>query len=141
MAYNLLLSPEFLEQGMVLYVAHPQIAEGNPHYWVVLNKEIDDSDPVLYLIATSKIDRVENYCKKVNPKLLNSLVFLNPVEESLLTKDTVLNCNEVKPISLRQLNKLEVKYKGKLKEETIRKVIIAVEASVRVEVELKKKIV
>jgi len=141
MAYNLLLSPEFLEQGMVLYVAHPQIAEGNPHYWVVLNKNIDESDPVLYLIATSKIDRVENYCKKVNPKLLNSLVFLNPVEESLLTKDTVLNCNEVKPISLRQLNKLEVKYKGKLKEETIRKVIIAVEASVRVEVELKKKIV
>jgi len=141
MEYNLLLSTEFLEQGMVLYVAHPQIAEGNPHYWVVLNKEIDESEPVLYLIATSKIDRVENYCKKVNPKLLNSLVFLNPGEENLLTKDTVLNCNEVNPISLRQLNKLEVKYKGKLKEETIRKLIIAVNASVRVKIELKKKIV
>jgi len=140
-AYNLLLSPEFLEQGMVLYVAHPQIAEGNPHYWVVLNKEIDESDPVLYLVATSKIDKVESYCKKVNPKLLNALVCLNAEEEALLTKDTVLNCNEVNPISLRQLNKLEVKYKGKLKEETIRKVIIAVNASVRVKVELKKKIV
>lgn len=136
-----MLSTEFLEQGMVLYVAHPQIAGGNPHYWVVLNKEIDESDPVLYLVATSKIDKVKSYCKKVNPKLLNALVCLNAEEEALLTKDTVLNCNEVNPISLRQLNKLEVKYKGKLKEETIRKVIIAVNASVRVKVELKKKIV
>jgi hypothetical protein len=141
MECNISLSPEFIKQGMVLYVPDIQVADGNPHYWIILNKEIDVTDPVLYLIATSKSEKVEMYCRKVNPKMLNSLVRLEIEDEEFLTKKTILNCNEVKMIELRRLNGRDIKYISQLTNETINKVVIAVDCSVKVRVEYKKMIV
>lgn len=85
-----------LKPGAVFLVSVNTIADGIPHYWIILNDCMKDNDEVVFLIASSKIEEAQKWCSKNNPPLSrDSLVFINDDEYEPFTKQTILNCHRI----------------------------------------------
>lgn len=102
---------ETLKPGAVYYFANNDFDTDEPHYFVILNKDIKitESESLITVCATSKVDKKKNYViKRGFP--LTTLCILNNSDCNFLSKETVFNGNSTYEFTILALfNKLKSK--------------------------------
>ena len=93
-----------LKPGSVHYITLNQ-SEGfnspEPHYFIVVSEQSDEED-ILYVCCTSQLEKIR---KRMHFQKLSeeTVVFTDPEEYTVLSKDTAINCNSIFIQSLDEL--------------------------------------
>lgn len=85
-----------LKPWMVFKFKHEEVSEYIPHYFVIINKDIENSPVLVLPVSTSQITKRINWYNrcKLNKECL---VIIEPEESSnILSKKSAFDCNEVK---------------------------------------------
>lgn len=90
-----------LQPGAVYLFKHDAFPD-HPHYFVVLNKEVNQGDVLYMVCASSKLDKREEWVQRRRIPS-DTLVYVEPGECSFLKKRTVFDCNAVYPIAFEVL--------------------------------------
>lgn len=89
-----------LREGTVYYFTHHSLSSAEPHYFIVVNSDPLTQKVLLLAVVTSQIDRV----KLRRKACLETLVELGPDDYSVLTKASIVDCNDLKEIPLADFN-------------------------------------
>lgn len=116
--------------------------DAKPHFYV--NVPVNESSSLLLCIITSQIENRKNYYSKTNKKALNSLVYVDNMTLSFLSKESVIDCNQPELIGRHELIKMvDPKYGIEMKASQIplnlqKKIIQAIQNSPVVKKYIKK---
>jgi len=89
-----------LREGTVYYFLHHSLTSPEPHYFIVVNSDPLAQKVLLLAVVTSKIDKV----KLRRKACLDTLVELTPEMFDVLTKPSIVDCNDLKEIPLAEFN-------------------------------------
>ena len=126
-----------LRAGSVFYFQARELSSGEPHFFVVVNREPITTKLLLLTIVTSKVDKV----RLRNRERLNTVVEISPREFSEFKVLSAVDCNVVLEKPLAELAGLvkrkEVRYHKDLPPELFSKIKSAIQASPLVADEIK----
>jgi hypothetical protein len=89
-----------LREGTVYYFAHHTLTSPEPHYFIVVNSDPLTQKVLLLAVVTSQIDKV----KLLRKACVETLVEMSPDTFDVLTKPSIVDCNDLKEISLMDFN-------------------------------------
>lgn len=89
-----------LREGTVYYFAHHSLTSTEPHYFIVVNSDPIKQKVLLLSVVTSQIEKV----KLRRKACLETVVELTPTDLDLLTKPSIVDCNDLKEIPLADFN-------------------------------------
>jgi hypothetical protein len=89
-----------LREGTVYYFAHHSLSSPEPHYFIVVNADPLAQKVLLLAVVTSKIEKA----KLRRKACLDTLVELTPNEFDVLTKPSIVDCNDLQEIPLADFN-------------------------------------
>lgn len=89
-----------LREGTVYYFAHHSLSSPEPHYFIVVNSEPVKQKILLLSVVTSQVAKV----KLRRRSCLETLVELYPADFDVLTKPSIVDCNDLKEIPLAVFN-------------------------------------
>ena len=126
-----------LRAGSVYYFQARELSSGEPHFFVVVNREPLTAKLLLLTIVTSKVDKV----RIRNRERPNTVVEISPKEYDEFKVLSAVDCNVVleKPLSelVGLVKRKEVRYHKDLPPEIFAKIKSAILASTLVADELK----
>jgi|ERR1035437_96877 hypothetical protein len=126
-----------LRAGNVYYFQSRELSSGQPHFFIVVNRDPITTKLLLLTIVTSKVDKV----RIRNRERPHTAVEISPQEYSEFTMLSAVDCNVVLEKSLTELAGLvrrkEVRYHKDLSPEIFGKIKAAILASPLVADELK----
>jgi hypothetical protein len=96
-----------LREGTVYYFIHHSVFSPEPHYFIVVNSDPLAQKLLLLAVVTSQIDKV----KLRRKACLDTLVEISPVTFDVLTKPSIVDCNDLKEIPLADFNAQFVAHK------------------------------
>jgi len=126
-----------IKQGTVYYFPLPSLLSSRePHFFIVMNAKPINADIFYMLVSTTNFERVKEWC------LPGTYVEIAKEEYAEFTKDSIVDCNKVKPISrsllIEKMNSKLVKYKDNLPKSILDKLIDAMLLSPQIEESVKK---
>lgn len=131
-----------LELGEAFYF-HWKIETDQPHYQIILNKPNEYDSLICMSIATSQIEKRENYIKRKNFPA-ETLVIVEVWEVTFLKKRSCFNCNSIETYSVESLfsDYLMGKLKpaGTLPIEVLERIFEWIKKSDAISLHIKKKI-
>jgi hypothetical protein len=89
-----------LREGTVYYFAHHSLTSPEPHYFIVVNSDPLAQRVLLLAVVTSQIKTVK-LRRKACPE---TLVELTPKDFAVLTKPSIVDCNDLKEVPLAEFN-------------------------------------
>ena len=89
-----------LREGSVYYFPHHSLTSPEPHYFIVVNSNPLTQKVLLLAVVTSQIENV----KLRRKTCLDTLVELSPKEFDVLTKSSIVDCNDLKEVPLADFN-------------------------------------
>lgn len=89
-----------LREGSIYYFAERHLTSPEPHYFIVVNSYPLAQRVLLLSIVTSQVDNV----KLRRRDCLETLVELTPKILDVLAKPSIVDCNDLKEISLAEFN-------------------------------------
>lgn len=89
-----------LREGTVYYFAHHTLSSPDPHYFIVVNSDPLGQKVLLLSVVTSKVETV----KLRRKACLETVVELMPADFEVLTKPSIVDCNDLKEIPLACFN-------------------------------------
>lgn len=89
-----------LSQGTVYYIYLPHF--GDWHYFVVLNKDLQDPEELYLVYATSKVPKVVQRVSRLKYPM-STVVHVPHTGYSHFTMDSCFNCNEIQIFTVDQL--------------------------------------
>lgn len=127
-----------LREGTVYYFAHHTLSSPEPHYFIVVNSDPLGQRVLLLSVVTSKVEAV----KLRRKSCLETVVEVTPADFDVLTKPSIVDCNDLKEIPLAVFNQhfcaRKIKYFDKDLPVPLRKALRkAIRASVVVSEEVK----
>jgi len=126
-----------LRAGSVYYFQSRELSSGEPHYFIVVNRDPITTNLLLLTIVTSKVDKV----RIRNRERPHTVVEISPKEYDEFKVLSAVDCNVVLEKSLSELAGLvrrkEVRYHKDLSPEIFARIKTAILASALVEDELK----
>ena len=89
-----------LREGTVYYFVHHSLTSPEPHYFIVVNSDPLAQKVLLLAVVTSQIKTVK-LRRKACPE---TLVELAPKDFDVLTKPSIVDCNDLKEVPLAEFN-------------------------------------
>jgi hypothetical protein len=89
-----------LREGTVYYFSHHTLTSPDPHYFIVVNSDPLKQKVLLLSVVTSQVEKV----KLRRKACLESVVELTSADFDVLTKPSIVDCNDLKEISLAVFN-------------------------------------
>ena len=89
-----------LREGSVYYFPHHSLSSPEPHYFIVVNSDPLAQKVLLLAVVTSQIDKVRLRRKAC----LETLVELTSKEFDVLTKPSIVDCNDLKEVPVAEFN-------------------------------------
>lgn len=89
-----------LREGTVYYFAHHSLTSAEPHYFIVVNSDPLTQKVLLAGVVTSKVDKA----KLRRKACLETLVEMDETSFDILTKPSIVDCNDLKEIPLTEFN-------------------------------------
>jgi hypothetical protein len=89
-----------LREGSIYYFAERHLTSPEPHYFIVVNSDPLTQRVLLLSVVTSQVDNVK--LRRCN--CLETLVELTPKMLDVLTKPSIVDCNDLKETSLAEFN-------------------------------------
>ena len=89
-----------LREGCIYYFADRSLTSPEPHYFIVVNSDPLTQKVLLLSVVTSQVDSVK-LRRKDCPE---TLVELTPAQCGVLKKASVVDCNDLKQVSLADFN-------------------------------------
>ena len=89
-----------LREGTVYYFAHHLLTSPEPHYFIVVNSDPLTQKVLLLSVVTSQVEKV----KLRRKACLETLVEMTPETFGVLTKPSIVDCNDLKEIALTNFN-------------------------------------
>ena len=89
-----------LREGTVYYFAHHTLTSPEPHYFIVVNADPLKQKVLLLSVVTSQVEKVK-LRRKACPE---TVVELTPTDFDVLTKPSIVDCNDLKEIPLTAFN-------------------------------------
>jgi hypothetical protein len=89
-----------LREGTVYYFAHHSLSSPEPHYFIVVNSDPLTQKILLLSVVTSQVEKV----KLRRKACLETVVEMTPQTFGVLTKDSIVDCNDLKEIPLAIFN-------------------------------------
>ena len=89
-----------LREGTVYYFAHHTLTSPEPHYFIVVNSDPLKQKVLLLSVVTSQVEKV----KLRRKACLETVVELTPADFDVLTKPSIVDCNDLKEIPLADFN-------------------------------------
>lgn len=111
-----------LVQGSIIYIQDEAVANGDPHYWLILNKS-DGDEETLHIVCSSNILEAERWCKGKDPLEGEALIVVEPSEETGFTLDTVINCYRIRKVKRQEILEKGFKFKGILPDYYLKRTI------------------
>jgi hypothetical protein len=112
-----------LREGTVYYFTHHTITSPEPHYFIVVNQDPLTQKVLLLAVVTSKIEKA----KLRRKECLETLVEMDEKSFDVLTKPSIVDCNDLKEIHLTDFNARfaanEIKYFDKDLSAVLRKAL------------------
>lgn len=101
-----------LKAWMVFFFKDSEVSEFIPHYFVIINSDIKNSPVLVLPVATSQIEKRKRWYQRcsLNPECL--VIVETEESNSILSKRTAFDCNEVKNKSILDLYSLYVRWKA-----------------------------
>jgi hypothetical protein len=94
---------------MVFYFKDMDVSENIPHYFVIINKNIQNSPILVLPVSTSQIEKRQLFYEKCNFNK-KCLVIVEPQEvNNILSKISAFDCNQIKYKSVADLYELYIK--------------------------------
>ena len=129
-----------LEQGYVYYFEESSFSSDTPHYFVVLNKTPLTDIFIVFVNATSQVEKSEKRQKQFGYPS-ETFVRVPSGQCSFLRKDSIFNCNSVIKQSVQSLmdkvNEGKLRLVGTMPDEIMKKLIDGVLISPAVEKRIK----
>jgi hypothetical protein len=127
-----------LRPGSVFYFQHRDLSSGEPHYFVVMNREPLRTGLLLMTVATSKVESARHR-RRLIP---GTVIEISPAEYGEFSVLSAFDCNELFERSIQELAELmsrgQVRYHADLPSALFEKLKTAVLLSPIVEDELKE---
>ena len=89
-----------LREGTVYYFIHHSVFSPEPHYFIVVNSDPLTQKLLLLAVVTSQVEKVK-LRRKACPE---TLVALTPKDFDVLTKPSIVDCNDLKEVPLAEFN-------------------------------------
>lgn len=89
-----------LREGTVYYFTHHSLTSPEPHYFIVVNSDPLTQKVLLLAVVTSQIKTV----KLRRKACLDTLVEITPEVFDVLTKPSIVDCNDLKEVPLADFN-------------------------------------
>lgn len=89
-----------LREGTVYYFAHHSLTSPEPHYFIVVNSDPLAQKILLLSVVTSQVEKV----KLRRKACLETVVEISPADFDVLTKPSIVDCNDLKEIPLANFN-------------------------------------
>lgn len=89
-----------LREGSVYYFIHHSLTSPEPHYFIVVNADPLAQKVLLLAVVTSQMEKV----KLRRKACLETLVELTPAMFDVLTKPSIVDCNDLKEVPLVEFN-------------------------------------
>lgn len=89
-----------LREGTVYYFTHHSLTSPEPHYFIVVNSDPLTQKVLLLAVVTSQIKTVKLRRKACSETLME----LAPKEFDVLTKPSIVDCNDLKEVPLAEFN-------------------------------------
>jgi hypothetical protein len=89
-----------LREGSVYYFPHHSLSSPEPHYFIVVNADPLTQKVLLLGVVTSQVDKVK-LRRRACPE---TLVELTPAAFAVLTKPSIVDCNDLKEVALAEFN-------------------------------------
>ena len=141
--------PICIEQGSIYHFCIEKINKDGTEYkgerfFIVLNVNPRTDELLILTTITTKIEKQKEYVEKTGEDT-QTLVFINKSDFTCLSSDSLVNCNNVYPLSLDLLIK-KIKDGGKIFHDKLPKIVIdalvrGVLISKQVPQEYKKKLI
>lgn len=95
-----------LRGGSVYYLQHRDLSSGEPHYFVVLNRDTTRDEILVLAVSSSNIAGTQQRSRNLP---LNTLVEISPAEYPDFTKNSIVDCNySFQVTKLELLQKLQM---------------------------------
>lgn len=89
-----------LREGTVYYFTHHTLYSPEPHYFIVVNHDPLRQKVLLLGVVTSKIEKA----KLRRKECIETLVEMDETSFDVLTKPSVVDCNDLKEVPLTDFN-------------------------------------
>jgi hypothetical protein len=89
-----------LREGAVYYFTERTLFSPQPHYFIVVNSDPMTQKLLLLSVVTSQVDKV----KLRRKGCLETVVELTPETFELLKKPSIVDCNDLKEVTLDEFN-------------------------------------
>lgn len=89
-----------LREGTVYYFAHHTLSSAEPHYFIVVNSDPIKQKVLLLSVVTSQVEKV----KLRRKACLETVVEMTQADFNVLTKPSIVDCNDLKEIPLATFN-------------------------------------
>ena len=89
--------PAVLRQGNVFYFVDPSILSTDPHNYVLLSKQPTSERKLVFVLGTSKVEKVRRYRAAQPPA---TLVVVVPQDYRDFTCETMFDCNSPREIAV-----------------------------------------
>lgn len=89
-----------LREGTVYYFTHHTLTSPEPHYFIVVNHDPLMQRVLLLGVVTSKVEKA----KLRRKTCIETLVEMDETSFDVLTKSSIVDCNDLKEVSLVEFN-------------------------------------
>lgn len=89
-----------LREGSVYYFTDRSLTSPEPHYFIVVNSNPLRQELLLLGVCTSKVSEVKHRRRNA----LQTVVEISPSSFGVLKKLSIVDCNDLKQVSLREFN-------------------------------------
>lgn len=113
-----------LREGSIFYLQDRKLTSPEPHFHIVVNADPLGQEVLLLSVVTSKVEKVKFRCRD----RLHTIVEMTPADlPEVLTKDSIVDCNELTRVSLEEFcerwTRKEIKIFGTDLPETLRRIV------------------
>ncbi|HSH39895.1 MAG TPA: hypothetical protein VK993_14060 [Chthoniobacterales bacterium] len=127
-----------LREGSVYYFTERSLTSPEPHYFIVVNSDPLTQQVLLLAVCSSKVPEV----KQRRREWPDTVVQISPQQFDVLKRESIVDCNDLKQVSLRDFNarfiRKQIKHFGKdLPPDLRRRVRTAIHASQILPAEIK----
>lgn len=89
-----------LREGAVYYFPNRSLTSPEPHYFIVVNSDPLSQTVLLLAVVTSQVEAV----KLRRADCRETLVEISPDEFKVFTKNSIIDCNDLKVVGLAEFN-------------------------------------
>lgn len=101
-----------LKPWMVFYFKDVEVSEHIPHYFVIINQNIQDAPVLVLPVSTSQIEKRKEYYKRCNFDSRCLVIVESHESNDILSKTSAFDCNQVKNKWILDIYELFVKWKA-----------------------------